>query len=196
MVRNIVLLLVFSLAFTSCCYRRPTSAQSDRWDTHHPQVPVIECIPCGDLRNKPENFIWTEARGTSNRWMVGGEYGFNFDNFRLFADAGTRWWPNGNLTWAHRQQIGFVPFNPNNKIHPEIGIDLHQRYFRSYTTMVTPTGDQLIRNSPEYYWQTFAGIRFAIPYSNVVLGTRVYRLQDFSTKAADWNFGIQLSFRL
>lgn len=196
MVRNVILLLIISTAFTACCYRRPTSAQSDRFETRHPRVPVIECISCGDLKNKPENLLWTEARGTSNRWMLGGEFGFNFDNLRLFADAGTRWWPNGDLTWANRQQIGFVPFNPNWKLHPEIGIGLHQRFFRSNTIIVTTMGDQLSRKSPEYYWQTFAGLRYAIPYSNVILGPRVYRLQEFTTNRVDWNFGIQLSFRL
>jgi hypothetical protein len=193
MLRISALLLLIPVCIASCCYRRPTSAQSDRFDTHHPRVPVVVCPSCGDLRNRSEHFLWAEARGTSNRWMIGGESGYNFNHARIFADAGTRWWPDGNLTWAHRQQIGIVPFNPNWLLHPEIGIGLHQRYFRCTIFLMC---DPPHRPEPEFYWQSFAGIRYAVPNSNVVMVMRAYRLQNFYTQRADWNFGIQLSFRL
>ena len=196
MVRNILLLLTVATAFTACCYRRPTSAQSDRFETKRPRVPVIECYECGDLTHRSEMFLFSEAWGTSNKWMLGAEYGYNFSQSRVFADAGIHYWPSRTMGWAYREQIGFVPFNPNWQLHPEIGMGLHQRLYRNEIVIQTPTGDQIVRKTPDYFWQTFAGVRYSIRYSNAVIGIRSYRLQNFETRGADWNFGIQLSFRL
>lgn len=196
MVRNVLLLLITSAVLTSCCYRRPTSAQSDRWETQRPRVPVIECYQCGDLTNRSEMFLFSEAWGTSNKWMVGAEYGYNFYNMRLFSDAGIHYWPSETMGWAYREQIGVVPFNPNRQLHPEIGLGLHQRQYRNEVVISTPTGDQIIRKSPDFYWQTFAGLRYSINHTNVVLGLRTYRLEEFSSNNVDWNIGLQVSFRL
>lgn len=193
--------IFFALAFilltiSSCCIRRPTHAQSDRLDTHNPFLPIIECIPCSTMKNSPQTSLWTEAWGTSGKWMIGFESGYNFSHVSVFADAGTHWWPGTSMSWAHREQVGIALLDPDAFLRPEMGIGLHQRYYRSGSIINTPTGDQFIRKQPDFFWHSFAGIRINIPYSNLTLSMRTFRLQEFEDLKADWNFGIQLSFRL
>jgi hypothetical protein len=196
MVKTFFALLLAIVLLQSCCIRRPTHAQSDRFDTHHPRTPIIECIPCATVKNSATTTLWTEAWGVSNQWMVGIEPGYNFNHVRLFADAGTHWWPSGNMTWAHREQVGIALFNPDLFIRPEFGAGLHQRYYRSEVRMQTSSGEQFVRTPTDFYWQGFGGLRCNVPYSNIEISARVYRLQNLNTAAHDWNFGIQLAFRL
>lgn len=194
--KTFISIAVIIVTASSCCIRRPTHAQSDRLDTHNPFLPIVECIPCSTLKNSPEMVLWSEGWGTSGKWMTGIEPGYNFSHLTLFSDVGTHWWPGGSMSWAHREQVGAVFFDTDWMIRPEIGIGLHQRYYRSGLIMNTPTGEQFIRRQPDFFWQSFAGIRVNIPYSNIVLCLRTFRMQQFDEQKADWNFGIQLGFRL
>lgn len=195
MVRIFILSFVTAALCQSCCFVRPTSAQSDRFDTHNPRTPIVECIPCSTLRNQPELNLWTEAWGTNNKFMIGVEPGYNANYFRVFADAGTYMWPSGNLKFSHREQIGLVILDPDLSARPEIGVGLHQRYYRSDGNITTPAANAILEKQPDLFWQTFAGIRFNIPYSNMVVSTRVYRLENFDGSGHDWNFGLQFACR-
>jgi hypothetical protein len=196
MVRIVIFSLAIAAIAQSCCFVRPTSAQSDRLETRNPFVPVVECVPCYTMRNQPEVNLWTEAWGTNNKFMIGIEPGYNANYFRVFADAGTYMWPSGNLKFSHREQIGLAILDPDLFARPEIGIGLHQRYYRSEGNITTPTGIVSMEKQPDLFWQSFFGIRFNIPYSNMVVSTRMYRLENFNGTGHDWNFGLQFACRL
>lgn len=193
--RQFLFILLFCGMITSCCIRRQTYAQSDRFDTHNPFLPIVECIPCGNLQNTSETSIWTEAYGAIGKWMIGVESGYNFNHFRLFGDAGVHWWPSGKMSWAYREQVGMALLNPNKIFRPEIGIGLQQRYFRGGNTITTPSGDIFQPYAPSMMHQAFMGIRVNIPASNMILSLRTYRIQEFRSSKVDWNIGIQLGFR-
>ena len=195
MVRIFLLSLIIAAFSESCCFVRPTSAQSDRLETRNPFVPVVECVPCSTFRNKPEFNLWTEAWGTNNKFMIGIEPGYNANYFRVFADAGTYIWPSGNLKFAHREQMGFVLLDPDLFARPEIGFGLSQRYYRNGVNVITSTGNTFVEAAPDFYWQGFMGIRFNVPYSNMVICTRTYRLENFDGSGHDWNFGLQFACR-
>jgi hypothetical protein len=196
MVRIFVFSLVIAALCQSCCFVRPTSAQSDRFDTHNPRTPIVECIPCSTLRNQPELNLWMESWGTNGKVMFGIEPGYNANHFRVFADAGTYGWFSGSMKWSHREQVGVAIFDPDLFARPELGVGLHQRYYRSGEYQTTPTGQVFVNTPADFYWQTFAGIRFNIPFSNMVVSTRAYRLENFDGSGHDWNFGLQFACRL
>lgn len=194
--KKIIAFALIVITVQSCCIRRKTNAQSDRFDTHNPFLPIVECIECGNLQNRAETMVWTEAYGATNKWMIGIESGYNLKNIRLFADAGTHWWPGGTMSWAHREQIGIVLFNPNWLVRPEFGAGLQQRYYRSGTIVSTPNGDQFVRKPHDLLWQSFGGLRVNVPATNMILSLRAYRIRAFQSPGTDWNVGIQLGFRL
>jgi hypothetical protein len=128
--------------------------------------------------------------------MIGIEPGYNANNLRIYADAGTYLWPSGNMKFSHREQLGIVLLNPDFTLRPEIGVGLHQRFYRNGMYLTTTSGQVFQPEAPDYFWNCFAGLRINIPYSNMVVSTKVYRLQNFEDNRPDWNFGLQFACRL
>jgi hypothetical protein len=189
------------IVFGSCCIHHKTFAQSDRIDTHRPKFPVIECVPCGNLQNTNENFITTEAFGPSGSFAAGFEMGHNFANLRIYGAAGISYWPFRPPNVTLTGQFGIVGFNPNFPIHPEIGIGYSEwAISKNYDGSVPlhPSIKNVLVGKGNYQmWHAYAGLSIKVPYSNIDLSLRIYKMETLKPQGHDsWYPGIVCGFRL
>jgi hypothetical protein len=186
--------------FQSCCIRHKTFAQSDRFDTHRPNFPVIECIPCAGLHNVHEHFSWIEVMGPSGSYTAGLELGHNFDHLRMYGSAGISYWPYRAPQVTLTGQLGIVAMNPDNKLRPELGAGISDWWVngdKENLYRLHPSMKSAMVNPGNYScWQVYAGARIAIPFSSVNLSLRIYRLETFkSPNYTSWYPGIVCGFR-
>jgi len=198
--RKILPLIFAVVIFDSCCIRNKTFPQSDRFDTHHPNFPVIECKECGDLKNSNEGFFTTEALGPSGGLSFGIELGHNYNNLRIYGSAGVSYWPFRPPTTTFSGQFGIVLFNPNFIIRPEIGIgyaDWMINGKQDGLTQLHPSLPKALVGKGSYQsWQAYGGLRIKIPYSSIDLGLRVYKIETLKpTGYNSWYPGIICGFR-
>lgn len=198
--RNIAYLIFAVLLLDSCCIRHRTFAQSDRFDTHRPNFPVIECIPCGDQRNVNENFITAEALGPAGGIALGLELGHNFDHFRIYgAGSFSYWWmrrPDATFTG----EIGILPLNPNFMIRPDIGIGysdwIIQGKYDGAVPLHPSMSKVLVDKGSYQMWHVYGGLRIMVPFSNIDLGLRMYKMETLNPKGHQaWYPGFICAFR-
>lgn len=179
--KKLVLLFLPAVCAVSCCILPRSYAQSDRFDTH--KTP-FECIPCKGLTNKPEHFVWVEGYGTSGNASVGMELGYNFNHLRLYGSGGFSWWPSPVRKTTVNGEFGIVGLSPDKYIRPEAGIGLGEWFINEedHPGKLHPAHGFPIAEKGQYpFWNAYAGMRMAIPYSNISLSLRMYRLNAFGT---------------
>lgn len=168
------------LLLNSCCIRFRGYAQSDRFDTH--RTGILDCVPCSQLVNKPEHHLWIEGYGVSGNASAGMELGYNFNQLRLYGSAGFSWWPSPVPKTTISGQIGMVGFSPNQIFRPEAGMGLGEWFLTNpdKSGKLHPAAGFPIAEKGNYpFWNAYAGLRITVPYSNISLSMRIYRLSAF-----------------
>ncbi|HEU4718891.1 MAG TPA: hypothetical protein VFU15_13700 [Bacteroidia bacterium] len=198
--KRIFLLAMLSAAFGSCCIYRPSIAQSDRIDTHRPPFPIVDCVPCHDLRNRSENFSWMEVMGPSGSFAAGMEAGRNFSYLRLYGAAGISGWAWRGPNASFLANAGIAIGNPNFFVRPDIGAGFSEWWLkdpRGKTVQLHPALKTSVEKGGYYpAWNVYGGLRFAFPFSSVNLSLRLYRVSTFgNTSASAWYPGIACGFR-
>ena len=194
------LLFFVAIFFHSCCIHHKTFAQSDRFDTHRPTFPVVECIPCAGLHNVHEHFSWVEILGPSGAYSAGLELGHNYDHLRIYSSSGISYWPNRSPNFTLTQQVGMVALNPDFKLRPEFGAGLSNWWVagnKDSEYQLHPSMKNM-KVQPGTYslWEIYGGLRIAVPYSSVNLSLRIYYLETFKNKNYNSFYpGITCGFR-